>query len=163
MDDLKDLKKMRADRAQEKKPAGNVESSGKSVNVRFLIGVIAAIVVAICGGVAWQVNSNNVETVGVHKAKALADQVVQPDGSGMVSYPDSMNTRAKRSLYDNLDQNEELAIRVDTAVRYTKKDGWIGNRFKEREVANAIREELGDYNVNLVEVVELVKNQDEYK
>lgn len=75
MDDVKDLKKMRADRAQEKKASVNVESSGKTMNVRFLIGLIAAMVVAICGGVAWQVNSNNVETVGVHKAKALADQV----------------------------------------------------------------------------------------
>ncbi len=97
------------------------------------------------------------------KVKSLAAQVIQPDGSGTITYPSSMDTRAKRALYDNLDNNEALAIRIDTAVRYTKKDGWIGNRFKEREVVNAIREELGEYNVNLTDVVELVKNQDEYK
>jgi type I restriction enzyme R subunit len=74
-----------------------------------------------------------------------------------------MDTRAKRALYDNLGNNEELAIRIDTAVRYTKKDGWIGHRFKEREVVNAIREELGEYTTKLQDVLDLVKNQDEYK
>ncbi|MDX1524473.1 MAG: hypothetical protein R3264_22780, partial [Anaerolineae bacterium] len=67
-------------------------------------------------------------------------------------------------LFDNLDQDEELALRIDTAVRSTKKDGWIGHRFKEREVINAIREELGpSYTTKLDKVVELVKNQDEYR
>ena len=56
-----------------------------------------------------------------------------------------------------------MTIRVDTAVRYTKKDGWTGNRFKEKEVRNAIREELGTYNVNLDDVMGVVKAQDEYK
>jgi type I restriction enzyme R subunit len=48
-------------------------------------------------------------------------------------------------------------------VRHTKKDGWIGHRFKEREVVNAIREELAGYQANLQEVIDLIKNQDEYK
>lgn len=99
------------------------------------------------------------------RVKSLATQVVRPEGGGTITYPSSMDTRAKRALYDNLDNNEALAIRIDTAVRYTKKDGWIGHRFKEKEVVNAIREELGEYKVNvrLDDVVELVKNQDEYK
>lgn len=56
-----------------------------------------------------------------------------------------------------------MTIRVDTAIRYAKKDDWIGNRFKEREVENAIREELGDYNVDVKDVINVDKNQDEYK
>ena len=76
MDDLEELKKMRTPQSKEKRPAGKSEKSGKKSNVRFLIVLMAALVVAICGGVTWVVNSNNVETVGVHKAKALADQVV---------------------------------------------------------------------------------------
>jgi type I restriction enzyme R subunit len=99
----------------------------------------------------------------LQRVKALAADVVQPDGAGSSNYPSSMDSRAKRALYDNLDNNEALAIRIDTAVRYTKKDGWIGHRFKEREVINAIREELGEYKVKLQEVIDLVKNQDEYK
>ncbi len=99
----------------------------------------------------------------LEKVKALAAQVVQPEGTATGSYPGTLNTQAKRALYDNLDQDEALALAIDTAVRSTKKDGWIGHRFKEREVVNAIREELGPYNTKLDEVIELVKNQDEYK
>ncbi len=76
MDEQEQLSKMRAAGSKEKKSSGKIQTSGKRFNVRFLIGLIAALVVTICGGVAWVVNTNNVEIVGVHKAKALADQVV---------------------------------------------------------------------------------------
>ena len=89
--------------------------------------------------------------------------VTHPDGTGTITYPTRLKTRAKRALYDNLDQNEDLALRIDTAVRNTKKEGWIGNRFKEREVINAIRESLAGYDYSLDDVFNLVKNQDEYK
>jgi type I restriction enzyme, R subunit len=90
----------------------------------------------------------------------LAGKVKKP--AAATAYPASLDTPAKRALYDNLDQNEALAVKIDTAVRYTKKDGWRGNRFKEREVENAIREELGEYEVKTPEIFELVKNQREY-
>jgi type I restriction enzyme R subunit len=54
-------------------------------------------------------------------------------------------------------------LRLDTAIRYTKKADWIGNRFKEREVAGVIREEAGSYNINVDEVLEIVKKQSEYQ
>ncbi len=99
----------------------------------------------------------------LEKIKVLAAKVSpgkQPD-SGL--YPESINTPAKRALYDNLGNNETLANKIDTAVRYTKKEGWIGNTFKEREVTNAIRVELGNHVAQLDEVVELVQHQNEYK
>uniref|UniRef100_UPI002481D0F7 type I restriction endonuclease subunit R n=1 Tax=Stenomitos frigidus TaxID=1886765 RepID=UPI002481D0F7 len=74
----------------------------------------------------------------LEKVKQLARQVKQPTGTSQTAYPPSLNTTAKRSLYDNLENDEALALRIDTAVRYTKKEGWIGNRFKEREVAKAV-------------------------
>jgi type I restriction enzyme R subunit len=77
-------------------------------------------------------------------------------------YPVSLDSPARRALYDNLDCNEELAIRIDTAVRDIKKDGWRGNRFKEREVMNAVREELGAYVGKAEAIFELVKNQRGY-
>lgn len=78
------------------------------------------------------------------------------------AYPSSLDTPAKRALYDNLDRDEALATRIDTAVRYTKKDDWRGNRFKEREVKNVVREELGEYNARTDEIFKLVKNQRDY-
>ena len=90
----------------------------------------------------------------------LAGKVQDPSGAG--EYPVSLNTSAKRALYDNLDHDETVAVRVDTAVRYTRKDDWRGNRFKEKEVLNAVREELGEYKTRADEIFELVKNQHEY-
>ena len=99
----------------------------------------------------------------LEKVKQLSQQVVQPGGTSQQDYPPSIDTAAKRSLYDNLGQNELLAVRIDTAVRYTKKADWIGNRFKEREVANAIRQELSGNDFSVDDILELVRNQHEYK
>ena len=62
----------------------------------------------------------------------LATQVQNP-ASG-TSYPKSLDTPAKRALYDNLGNDEQLAIAVDYDIRTTKRDDWRGNRIKEREV-----------------------------
>ncbi|QBQ56181.1 type I restriction enzyme subunit R domain-containing protein [Nitrosococcus wardiae] len=94
------------------------------------------------------------------KLVELSGKVKKPTAT--TAYPTSLNTPARRALYDNLDYNEALAVKIDTAVRYTKKDDWRGNRFKEREVENAIREELGEYAMKTPEIFELVKNQREY-
>jgi type I restriction enzyme R subunit len=89
----------------------------------------------------------------------LSKQVVQPSNSSQ--YPQSLNTPAKRALYDNLNQNEALALRIDEAIRKTKKDGWRGNRIKEREVKNAIKQHLTSPE-DLERIFEIVKSQSEY-
>jgi type I restriction enzyme R subunit len=99
----------------------------------------------------------------LEKVKALSVQVVNPGGINPDAYPSSINTPAKKALYDNLEKNEELALRIDTAVRYTKKADWVGSRIKEREVASAIQEESAGYTVDIDKLLELVKNQNEYR
>jgi type I restriction enzyme, R subunit len=98
----------------------------------------------------------------LEKVKQLAQQVIQPS-SQQSDYPSSIDTNAKRSLYDNLGKDETLALRIDTIVRDTKKEGWVGNRFKEREVAKVVREAAAGYNVNVDDLLNLVKNQREYQ
>ena len=98
----------------------------------------------------------------LEKVKQLAQQVIQPM-TGTSNYPVSLDTPAKRALYDNLGKDESLALRIDTAVRCTKKDGWVGQRFKEREVENAIRTELASQEFSIASVLELVKKQSEYQ
>lgn len=99
----------------------------------------------------------------LEKVKQLAKQVVQPTDTSQRAYPASLDTTAKRSLYDNLGQDEALAIRIDTVVRDTKKESWVGNRFKEREVAREVREVAAGYNINVDNVLELVKKQSAYQ
>jgi type I restriction enzyme R subunit len=83
------------------------------------------------------------------------------DPSGGAAYPSSLDTRAKRALYDNLGNDEQLAVAIDYSIRSTKKDDWRGNKFKEKEVRYAIRRHLQDEALTN-EIFELVKNQNEY-
>ena len=100
--------------------------------------------------------------VYLQKVKELSAQVVNPGGLNPSDYPASINTTAKKALYDNLGKNEILALKIDTAIKHTKKADWIGNRIKEREVEAAIAKELDD-DTQLEQILELVKNQYEYR
>jgi type I restriction enzyme, R subunit len=90
---------------------------------------------------------------------ALTKRVKEP-GTGN-TYPPAMNTDAKRALYDNLGKDEALAGAIDAEVRKTKKDDWRGNKFKEREVRNAIRSHLSD-SAQVDAIFDLVRSQHEY-
>jgi type I restriction enzyme R subunit len=98
----------------------------------------------------------------LEKVKELSVQVVNAGGINPCAYPASINTSAKKSLYDNLEKNEALALQIDSAVKRTKKADWIGHRIREREVAAAISKVLNDDNL-LHGILELVKNQYEYR
>ena len=55
------------------------------------------------------------------KIQRLARQIVSPETASESNYPPDLDTPGKRSLYDNLGKNEDLAIRVDKAILSTKK------------------------------------------
>lgn len=98
----------------------------------------------------------------LEQIKALAKKVVNPTGNNAHNYPTSVDSPAKQAIYDNFGNDEVLTSKIDTAVRYTKKAEWLGDRFKEREIVNAIRQETSSYEVDINEVMELVKAQKEY-
>lgn len=82
-------------------------------------------------------------------------------------YPSGVDTPARQALYDNLGQDTTLTIRLDEKIRTVKKADWRGNRFKEREVRNAIASvletQVRETEVPDVDTVfELVKNQNDY-
>ena len=62
-------------------------------------------------------------------------------------YPKSIDFKGKRTLYDNLSANEEIALAVDKAVITTKADSWRGNTIKESEVFIAIKKTLKKFNI----------------
>jgi len=84
------------------------------------------------------------------------------NGPGAAAYPKSLNTAAKRSLYDNLGKDEALALAVDSAVRENRQDEWRDNVFKVKRVRNAIKVALQDKDALTEQVLELVKQQNEY-
>jgi type I restriction enzyme R subunit len=90
----------------------------------------------------------------------LARQVMNPT-TGQ-AYPKSLDTPARRSLFDNLNQDEALALAVDGAVRHSRQDDWRSNPFKVKKVKMAIRAVLGNDDALAEHVLQLVKNQHEY-
>ena len=95
------------------------------------------------------------------KLVELAKKVQKPETQS--SYPDSIKgSSARRALYDNLGHDEDLAVKVDQAIRESKKDDWRGNIFKRKEVKIAIKKALGDRVDLLDEIYELAENQNEY-
>ena len=63
------------------------------------------------------------------------------------------------------EQNEELADKLDAAVRLNKQADWQGHLLKERKVANIVRETLALYELDssIEEVMTLIKAQPKYK
>lgn len=93
------------------------------------------------------------------KIVELAKQAKNPSSSSR--YPKSINTAARRALYDNLDGNEELAVKIDKEIKATKPDNWRGTKIKMRVVENAIKKYLQDEDM-VKRIFEIVKNQGEY-
>jgi type I restriction enzyme R subunit len=111
----------------------------------------------------------------------LTNKVSRPESQS--SYPSNINSAPLRSLYDNLenarvfvvrerpphygseppvDAKEAKALALDRAIRQVKKADWRGNRFKEREVRNAIQSVLGADAAMVDKIFGIVKNQREY-
>jgi len=57
---------------------------------------------------------------------------------------------------------EALAVALDSAIRSVKKANWRGNTFKEREVRGAIKSQLGDDEILIEAIFDIVKNQRDY-
>jgi len=95
---------------------------------------------------------------------ALTGKVKKPNTT--MEYPASLDTSAKRSLYDNLGKNEALANELDQKILTTKKDAWKDHKIKMKEVQIAIKDVLKKYEISeeseVYRILELVKNQKDY-
>ncbi len=72
------------------------------------------------------------------KIAALSKQVVQPHGTTSDASL-ALTTAAQKALYNNLWQNEALALQMDGAIRDSTQDGWKSNAMKTKRVRKAIR------------------------
>ncbi len=114
----------------------------------------------------------------------LARKISSPETHA--SYPPRITSAALRSLFDNLDLEaaqvpagmrepaahyganpaadvrEATALALDHAICDVKKADWRGNRFKEREVRNAIKSTLGGDEGVVSKIFEIVKAQSDY-
>ena len=74
----------------------------------------------------------------------LAQAILHPEDSS--NYPDTIkNSEAKRAFYDYLDNEEELAIDVDKAIRGAIRPDWKMNYQKQQIIRLAIYQRLLEY------------------
>ncbi|MBS0959748.1 type I restriction endonuclease subunit R [Acetobacter thailandicus] len=93
------------------------------------------------------------------KIVELAKKVRAPETGG--NYPASINSPGKRALFDNLGQDEALAVVIDDNIRRSRNADWRGNIFKEQRVKRAITRYIDD--PPLAELIfDLVVKQNEY-
>lgn len=95
----------------------------------------------------------------LQRIKELAKNVTDP--SSNVSYPAKIDTKAKQALYDNLNNDESLALVMDETIRYNKLDGWRDGGIKEKKLRIEINKIINDPKQTMI-VMDIIKAQSEY-
>jgi len=110
------------------------------------------------------------EIIAARKAKAIeyeeylkriADLAKKMEAGQDEETPKQLNTPGKRALYNNLNRNEELAIKIDEVVKQVKHDGWRGIQAREQGIKKAIYDLLQD-EAEVERIFLIVKQQKEY-
>lgn len=92
--------------------------------------------------------------------KELIELVKKARGKSANSYPEFIKTPGMRALYDNLGQNEYLAIRAHEVIKENALVGFRDNRLKQRKLIKALAKLLGDEIAQ--KIYDIIKLHDEY-
>ncbi|MDF3819005.1 HsdR family type I site-specific deoxyribonuclease [Leptospira sp. 96542] len=77
--------------------------------------------------------------------------------------PSQLKTQGQVALYNNLNQNLELALKLHDAINFDRPDDWYGNPTKENVLKKTIYD-LMDKNVEEVErIFKIIAEQPEYR
>lgn len=77
------------------------------------------------------------------------------------STPETLNTPGRRALYNNLGQNEAMALQIDEAVKNERPDGWRGIQAREQVIKAALYRILKD-SAEVERIFVIIKQQKEY-
>lgn len=90
----------------------------------------------------------------------LAKNVTAPENNAR--YPERIRgSGALRALYDNCGEDEELALRLDKAIRARKQDGFRNNPVKGNRIKQELYKVLGD-DEEVERIFKLAVEQEEY-
>jgi type I restriction enzyme, R subunit len=94
--------------------------------------------------------------------KRIAELAKQVQTGKAADTPEKLNTPGKRALYNNLNKDEALALRVDETVRRVRPNAFRGNQAKENVVKAALLPLLGNDRAEVERVFLIIKAQPEY-
>lgn len=95
----------------------------------------------------------------LEEIKRLADNLTSPNNKN--EYPETLSSPAKRALYDNLEENEMLALALDNVIRTSKLDDWRDGGIREKKLKLAVNQLIKDEEKTL-ELMAIIKAQKEY-
>jgi type I restriction enzyme R subunit len=110
------------------------------------------------------------EVIAARKAKAMeyeeylkriAELARRVDSARAETAPATLDTPGKRALYNNLGQDEELAIRIDLTVRNIRPDAWRGIQVRENVIKAGLYGVLQD-EAEVERIFPIIKAQVEY-
>lgn len=79
------------------------------------------------------------------------------------NYPEDIRkSKALMALYDNLERNEELALKLHKKILSEKQDGWRGDPIKSRRIRGIIYSCVGDDEERIEKIFKIAEKQGEY-
>jgi type I restriction enzyme R subunit len=93
--------------------------------------------------------------------KRIAELAKRVEAGHAGDAPEEIDTPARRALYNNLNRDRELALKIDEAVRHTRNDSWRGVQARERVIQRALYDVLHDEG-EVERIFLIVKQQREY-
>jgi type I restriction enzyme R subunit len=110
------------------------------------------------------------EIIADRKAKAIAyeeylrriaELAMRVEAGQSEDTPRELNTPGLRALYNNLNKDIDLALKIDEVVRRVRPDGWRGVQAREQVIKRAIYDEIGDES-EVERIFLILKQQREY-
>jgi len=94
--------------------------------------------------------------------KNIADLAKQVQSGKADDTPKKLNTPGKRALYNNLNQQEDLTLKVDETVQRVRPNAFRGNQAKENVIKAALLPLLGNDPAEVERIFLIIKAQTEY-
>ncbi|MBL1265847.1 type I restriction endonuclease subunit R [Methylomicrobium sp. RS1] len=110
------------------------------------------------------------EIIAARKAKAIeyeeylkriAEVAKKVEAGKGEDTPEQLDTPGKRALYNNLDQNEALTLKIDETIKQVRPDGWRGVQAREQIIKKALYGVLQDI-AEVERIFLIIKAQLEY-
>jgi type I restriction enzyme, R subunit len=94
--------------------------------------------------------------------KRIAELAKKVEAGKADDTPMKLDTPGKRALWNNLGQNEALALKIDEAVKRVRPDDWRGNQARENQIKREGLLPLLGNEVEVERVFLIIKAQTEY-
>ena len=93
--------------------------------------------------------------------KRIAELAKRVEAGQSEDTPQQVDTPGRRALYNNLNKDSDLALKIDQVVKSTRHDGWRGVQSCEQGIKRALYEVLHN-EAEVERIFLIVKQQREY-